>query len=320
MLIRRTLKLAIILSALALTAAPNDARAQRGEQESNPFAMGQDEEETKAIWSYDEKYRPEAFKKAPRGQTLLSNSQFTMHFARTESASPDEATLRFSQPSATSGCADIVMAPPEIMKQGSMMWVTLGAPMLAIDKSPRYDHDGCAGGSSVVQTDLVLNRSELLADKVKKITFRNDFGMDNYNVQITPSKITLIPESKTLFMANTQIRGRDVLTHWFYPEGTIVLSAPGAEENGETYEQIKSLAMSKGLIPLQSLVKGFGEAATKDKFYFSDPAGNLSTGLDRNKGNVIGTIKKPETFYRANGPEQAFKNINVYAKLPGALE
>ena len=309
-------------SALSLVAllllCPQPASAQ---ERINLLGQGGEEEEAKPFWAYDPAFRPQA-QKSTTSQSLLSNSLFSMHFVRTEGAGPDEATLRFSQPVSASGCVNIHAPRAKITGRGSSLRIELGSPAITLDKSVRYAHIDCKQAPSGVQTDIVLNRKQMYEDGVKRITFQNEFGVDTYNIKLGKNAIAMRPKSRPqLFQPNTQIHNKDPLLHYFYPKNTVILSVPQAKAPGDVYGQVKKLAGQKGLIELQSVVKDFRVLNEDSKnFYFIDQSGMTTADLELGQSNRFGKAVVQETYYGPGGAYEENLAIDIYARLPGALD
>lgn len=308
---------------LALTAlilwTPHTANAQ------GTFDFGQDdeEEEARTIWSYDPKFRPEANK--PSGdatQGLLSNSNFTMHFIQSGEAGPDEAVLRFSQPVSASGCVTVIPPTIEVMDMGIIRRVIIGTPAIVLDKSVRYAHIDCRQVPNTVQADVVLNRADLLENKVRRISFRNDFGIEDYDLELGEHTLALRAKTRpALFTPNPQIKHKDPLVHYFYPEGTVVLSVPQTNAPQDIYEQVKKLASQRGLIELTSVVKDFRVLNEDSKnFYFVDQSGITTAELTAGQSNRFGKVIVQETYEGPNGEYAEDLALDIYARLPGALD
>lgn len=267
---------------------------------------------------YDEKYRPLADADKQNNQKIFSNSSFSINLARGAGNNP---VLRISQPVSASGCFNISMPKPETSFQGPMLWVNVGAPTITIDKTVRYAHIDCPQAPQAVQSDVVLNRDRLIENKVRRMTLKNDFGIDNYTVNLTDSKLELIPQSSTLFKPNRQIKNKNPLVFWFYPENTVVLNVPQAKANDMISDDLNKLASAKGLINLSSVVKDFPQNDTPDKsFYFVDPSGITTKSLSEGGSIHFGEVKTFETFYGPDGAYEQPKALAVFAKLPGQTD
>ena len=317
---RQTNSLKLLLLTACIIFVANPAQAQ-GLDGFNFPTQGEEEEE-KVIWSYDKKYRPEANKLPEDPQTLLSNSEFTMHFVRSNDAGPDEAVLRFSQPVSTTGCVTVIPPTIEKMNMGVILRVTIGTPAITLDKSVRYAHIDCRQAPNNVESDVVLNRKEIAENGIRRIQFRNDFGIEDYDIELGENMLALRAKSKpALFKPNTQIRHKDPMVHYFYPKDTVVLSVPQARSVQEVEDQIKGIATQRGLIPLKSVVKDFRVLdKSRKNFYFVDQSGTTTANLEPGQSNRFGKAVIKETYFGPSGEYTEDLAIDIFARLPGTLD
>src|ERR1044072_7047713 len=112
---------------------------------------------------------------------------------------------------------------------------------------------------------------------------------------MTAKRIRLMPSSmqRTAPMFKPVKFGSIVtpLTHWFYPEGTVILYVPGAKEGVDTKEAVWTMAKSESLQPIQDEFIDFKPPQADPRFYyFSDRKGTLSKNAGIASGVVAGTI------------------------------
>ncbi|HEY8192184.1 MAG TPA: hypothetical protein VIG74_07145, partial [Alphaproteobacteria bacterium] len=108
---------------------------------------------------------------------------------------------------------------------------------------------------------------------------------------------------------------KDSMKLWFYPEGTVMLYAPGTDvANPQLPEKIYALATARGLIPLEEIYPDFKSPLVKNDFYYYvDKTGNTGEG-------TFGTVNVDHTVYGLKADYPTYREIPVMAKLPGEME
>ena len=294
--------------------------------QAQDVTKSEDKDDGKVIWNYDNKYNPDAMKKAKGKDALLPNSSFSINFVRLPGLKPGEVALRFTQPLATNGCIkDIQMPEPTIFAAGPNMWITVGLPVIELDKSVRYAHYGCRQGQNIVQADAIINRDKLINNRVKYITLKNAFGIDKYNVDVGQYKIALTPQTSVLFKQNEHIKNKDPLEYVFYPENALIVYVPLSDDRiydqKDLMKEVKRLTIFQGLRPLKSVVKDFTNPNDDPSlFYYIDPSGEISGSIQGDELLMLGHIIVGETFYGPNGTYEKPRQLDVFARRPGLLD
>lgn len=278
------------------------------------------------INSYDPKYRPLQFPPDdPRIKRVFSRTGYTLHFVRPATVSPKEAVLRLSQPALISGCYTVANPEPEIIVNGPVMAIKIDAPKVAMIEPPRNaPHYQCPRASQAAFVDIALDPKQLESQGIKYLRFSNTFGQDRYKIEGHDSYLELVPETDMLFKANPHIQKLEPLRHWFYPENTVIFSAPTAV-NDDVSDQIRDYAVRRGLAPLETKMKGFTQPAYQpnadtNTLYFYDEDGRFASQLLTNQTTPIGKINQDGRWYGNTGPSTVRRQIQVVAKRPGFLE
>ena len=328
----------LALTALLLTAAlaPLTAVAQtNSKSKSNSgssttiqdygqqFLYGQSNEDeaqenqAQKVWQYSGKYNqkpvnPDDDSKQVR---ILPHGTQYIYFVRTPEEKSGEATLRLVTPVSVNGCMTMIPPTVTVRRGGRMMAFKIQDGDVALDKSVRYAHYQCHQGANVAHADIKLNRAELMENNIKSVTFQTGGGaMDTYNVEWSGERLNLVPKNAVAFRPFERSGRLDPLSHYFYPESTIVLYAPSASKNADFSEAIKNLATSKGLVPVSS------SGADAKGAYFTDPQDILASSLAFGANAYVGTIHVPEKFHGPDGVQEREKPMDVYARRPGALD
>lgn len=275
------------------------------------------------INKYDPKYRPLAYGKdnIPEDSFFFHKADYTISFIRPDGLKPGEAGLRITQPVSVNGCGNVTVPPVRQEQDGPVYWITVGLPQVAVDKSVRYAHYACKVGSKFADTDVILNRDELMAKGTRRIGLKNDLGSETYTLESASDYMRLLYKKNVIFRPDQRNQARDPLTFWFYPENTVILSVPGSEKLPGVEDSIKALAREKGLRPLEETLKNFeGALKNGDLFYFTDTQGNLVSTLKPDAQVLLGTITIEEPWNGPNGPTSRAKTLDVTVRRPGLWE
>ena len=133
------------------------------------------------------------------------------------------------------------------------------------------------------------------------------------------NRIELEAQSAGIFKPyKTQTR-KTPLTHWFYPEGTLILEAPAAQE--DVSAQLTALSLAKGFTEIETRLDGFEPAFKKpNTLYVIDETMAVASGIEPGIQKAIGTVDISETLLGPDGPYDVPKKIDVLARIPGSVE
>lgn len=173
--------------------------------------------------------------------------------------------------------------------------------------------------------DVILDRDDLTAKSIKFLKLKVGQVTDTFDVDINQQRIRLKPNKmmqrtpprfKTFALSNI----RAPLTHWFYPEGTVILYVPDAKGQNVT-DQVITMAKSKGLEPINDAWPDFrSPLVNQDQWYFIDKKGAVAKSPDIIQGTVAGTVQITQTIYGLEKDEQQTKDIPVFARAPNSYE
>lgn len=269
------------------------------------------------VWQYSGKYNQKPVnpdEDSKKVRILPQGTQF-IYFVRTPEEKSNEATLRLVTPVSVNGCMNMIPPTVTVRHGAGMMAFKIQDGDVALDKSVRYAHYQCHQGANVAQADIKLNRAELMENNIKSLTFQTDGGaMDRYDVEWSGERLSLIPKNAVAFKPFEGSGRFDPLSHYFYPDSTIVLYAPSASKNADLSGPISNLATSKGLVPVAA------PGSNAKAAYFTDPQDILASSLAFGANAYVGTITVPEKFQGPDGVQEREKPLDVYARRPGALD
>jgi hypothetical protein len=285
------------------------------------FGQEQQEEGPGIVNQYSSKYKKD-FKDPNTKElpALLPTFEYTINFIRVPGSS-GQVVMRMMMPLALSGC--VKMKHPVITIRETPPLISLRATSLEleIDKSVRYAHFQCDVRSQYAYFDLPLDRDNLLEKNIRKINVRSDAGhFRNIDLDVNENRlIAMISGNQT--KAGMIPGAGGMTTFWFFPENTIVLSA-GEKLDTAARTELKSRARGAGLVPVEEQIVDFKPDPVKTNIaYFIDPTGRWKDQIsDAGKPVAFGTIAASETFFGPNGQYQQPRNIQVFARVPGANE
>lgn len=240
--------------------------------------------------------------------------------------------LRLIPREGTTGCVKFSKIPSTVDFKEDAVDITLEdfrVDSRRLTLAPEYN---CDLHPKNPTADIILDRDDLTAKGIKflrlKISHPGDkVGMtaDTYDIDINKQRIRLKPDK---LMQRTTLRFnpyqlsniRTPLTHWFYPEGTVILYVPGAKDPNIA-DQVISMAKAKGLEPINDEWPDFySPLASNDQWFFIDKKGAVTKNADINEGTVAGTVQISETIYGLEKDEKRTKDIPVFARKPNSYE
>ncbi len=314
---------------LAFSAAP--AHAQQDDGGFN-FPYGQSEEEDKDappfVNQYSKKYKnppkaaaPAPDSEEPQQQSLLPRGVMYMYFVRTGEERPGDATLRMLYPMSVTGCMNVLQPIVTGRRVGTSMLYKFQDADIALDRTARYAQFDCKNVSGYASTDLTLNRLGYRNNGIKQIVFEGDYGSDTYLVEVSETKISLLPKTMRSFKPFDTSGKADPLAYNFYPDNTVVLAAPAAKPDAPVAEALQAFADAHGLVDLKI---DYPELALPLKngasAYFIDQKGEIGGVLEAGKSVKVGDIVIPVDYTGPEGTYQRDRNYPVFARKPGFLD
>ena len=212
-----------------------------------------------------------------------------------------EALLRLSTLANVTGCATVRPLRHDVEITNHYLDVIVKGYSIDFSGAPNNPNN-CKKGSQYSTADIPLDRKLIEDNGIEQIRLVLDRGLgsDYYTVTLGKDFLELTPSSQKIFKpGKAPSNGQLMLSHWYYPENTLILSAP---RPGEPQASITGdFARAHGLMPLETLMPGFtppsGQAA---RYYYVDGSGALAA-------------KVPGTDNVAVGD-------GIYARRPGLYE
>jgi len=221
-----------------------------------------------------------------------------------------------------SSCAKYGKMADQLEFKEGFVEINIGDYTVDMRDLPQYAHYQCDTKPQQPYTDIVLNKDLLRDKKIERIRFRKPSGIESYKVTINDSFILLTPEvgkSSTCLGCKPakNANSSNPLRFWFYPEGTVILSADNAGKDLVLSEQIKTLAESRGLVPLTSVMPHHvPPRSTQDALYFIDKKGEFSEA----KGELLDYVQVDTMKFGLEADEPAKKDVGVFIRKPGQYD
>jgi hypothetical protein len=164
---------------------------------------------------------------------------------------------------------------------------------------------------------MVLSRKDLQARGTQEIRFTTEVASDNYKVILSDTHIELIPRSMVIFKAQP-LGGplKDRIIYTFASSKMVALQVPMSGSGENLYEEIRSLAYSRGLVPANN-----GEVAWNGNgratYYFYDDSGLVISRITDGGYTQLGTIEVNRPYDGPEGRSETPVPLTVFATRPG---
>lgn len=260
------------------------------------------------------------------GQFQRQPRNITIALTRRHDLQPDQFVLRMSTQHPISGCPRASGLQHQVRFHGPYMDVNVmdfSLDMHNLPEAPQYD---CPMSYQYPSAEIVLSRELLEHNRTSQIRFQSGDQTNYYDVRMNNQMVQLARAEETLpdrlIYRPMQVESVDnTLRHWFYPEGTLILSVPGAAPESNLRPALDRLARNHGLVPLESVLPGFrSPLLIPHSHYYVDKNGTVSNmqGIDR--GAPLGELTVETQIYGLAGDEYVQRRLPVSARLPGTFE
>jgi len=201
--------------------------------------------------------------------------------------------------------------------------ITIDDYTVDLRDAPRNPHYECEQTYQIPQAEIILSRDELAAKNTQQIHFETGTPYENFDIELLEYKVRLIPSAPSqIYKALKLSHVVNTLTHWFYPEGTIILYLPEASsDNKKLEEAIADVAEKHGLVPLTSIYPDFrSPISTPYHYYYVDQIGKTVSKIEKTGDGYLDKIHIGIISYELEEDVPALKEMVVYAKKPGMYE
>lgn len=265
--------------------------------------------------SSGEPFTSKYFKRTP--------SSVSMSFQRRDDLPTGFFVLHITASEEISSCAKYGKMADQLEFKEKFLEINIGDYTVDMRDLPQYAHYQCDTKPQQPYTDIVLNKDLLRDKKIERLRLRKPSGIESYKVTINDNFILLTPEVTNKPTACLgckpvkNVNSSNPLRFWFYPEGTVILSADNASKDLVLSEQIKTLADSRGLVPLTSVMPHHvPPRSTKDALYFIDKKGQFGEA----KGELLDYVQVDTMKFGLEADEPAKKDVGVFIRKPGQYD
>lgn len=212
-----------------------------------------------------------------------------------------EAFLRLRTPVGASGCPRMSELKYKAETDAPVFYVTVEKYTLDFSSVSRNIYK-CDTSNQYAIADIPLDRKLIEDNKLEKIRFSLDkgAGTDNYKIIMGKNSLSLLAETEEIFeAAKMPSGGEPALFHWYYPQNTLVLTAPLVPE-AQQDQAISDFAAVRGLTKLETLMPEFVMPSGRaHRHYYVDGAGKLITMVPNHDNVAVSdtiSARRPGTF------------------------
>lgn len=206
--------------------------------------------------------------------------------------------------------------------------------MRNLTKAPHYD---CYQGIKNPSAKIVLDRDDIIDRGLEKVVFKTGRRGEEYDIKINDQFVRLMPAQRRASgspltkqaapaprrFENLSISGvKNSLIHWFYPEGTMILTIPDAKPDQDTAAAMVDFMRKNNLTPIEDILPDFRQPTTTTQVYYVvDKKGTFAHQPQMKSGGmVIGAVEVEDTLYGLHHDYAAGEALTVMARLPGAYD
>ncbi|MCB9989486.1 MAG: hypothetical protein H6868_09190 [Rhodospirillales bacterium] len=236
---------------------------------------------------------------------------------------PGQFILKLAALNAMNGCPKIGPISYTSEFKDIFLDIKIGDYQVDMADLPAAPHYGCNQEQSQPTASIVLSRDMLKENNTKTIRFDSGYSIEYYDVLLTDDAITLRRADKEYLLPSRIEEARvpakkEPLSLWFYPENTVILYAPKAGKDQDISAQVEKLALSRGLVPLSSVMPDFTSPLIQSNYaYYVDKSGRFSKNKD---GGLLGKIEMPVEIYGLEQNYIKMKDLEIFARRPGLYE
>ena len=239
--------------------------------------------------------------------SLFPRNFYTIEFFNTPYISESHFTMRLASYGEVSGCAGMSDGAVEARRVNDSIKLKVTDSEIELDDVPRYSNYDCKIKRNKSFFDISLDRDYMIRQNIKKIALTSEkYGeFLTADVTIDRHKITMSPHKAHM------------VTFWFFPSDSIALHAPGAQQDRDIRDIIRSYGVAHGLVPMEKILDGFELPHAGDYVLFTDPGRRMTERLE-GAGSPVNTghITPVRTVYTATGPREEFYSLAIYAARP----
>jgi hypothetical protein len=174
--------------------------------------------------------------------------------------------------------------------------------------------------------DVVLDRDDLIKNNVNTVRLQMGRGIDIYDLSVNEERAIMTPSASTSGITSSSAAQNipdviNAMTHWFYPENTLILWVPNADPKENLQPKLDEMADKMGLVPLDSIYPDFqSPLLSKNFYYYVDKKGGTAAKIAAGKPESIGTVTLLKSRYGLVADETVEDEAIVFARRPDIYE
>ncbi len=270
-------------------------------------------------------YAADLAAKETRSRFVPANSaQTKLSFVRMPHMALGQIILRAAFAVSTSGCAKFEMPSHQTKIEGNILNIYMNSPTLVSTGMPSHPEYECGGSAQQPYSDIVLSKWLFTENNITKIAIQDlEYGLrKDFIVNLTASYIEIYPASEhdanmAVFQPQSLTYNTTPLKFWFYPQNTVILYVPMANDKDDLSTAITAIADKNGWKPLIQSLPSFRSPITNPNYFYYTTNGDIDVSESAAK---IGTIQTTETVYGLIGDEMETKTLDVFMKSPSLYE
>jgi hypothetical protein len=290
----------IATSLLLLSFSPALSQAQtflNNENTGQSTNSEEEEEGTGFVNQYDPKYR-NMTSSQNAGMMFMLGGYFTPYLSRHPEDSRGMLNLEMRDNAHIGSCVDRKVPEITVEQRDKALDITIKDTLLVLERDSKECNNPEYPGLTIP-----LDTRQLRADNVEEINIKGVDGTAKFKVLIDDTK----------FIMTDKADEENILTHTFFNEKTVILSAPSGRSLPEIEDKITALGYKHGFIKIDY------EGKNGD-FYFTDEGNLLAHNSDQKNNIKLDTIQIDDIFHGANGPYTVKRNVDVFARRPGQYD
>lgn len=239
---------------------------------------------------------------------------------------PGQFVLHLSLPDALNGCPKVSDFSHEARFHDIYLDVEIkdyAIDMRNLTSAPHYD---CDQRQRYPTADIILDTNDLARRGIRQIRLRRGYFTDYFDIEMNDRYVRLQPSDTEIpdYMRYRQQKiynVKNTLNRWFYPDNTVILYVPDADDDQYIKTSLDTLARQHGMEPLENIYKGFTSPLVLPHFYYYvDKTKTLTKGNTIPDGVAIGTVMADKKTYGLYGDDIIQEDLAVFAKTPGIYE
>ena len=165
---------------------------------------------------------------------------------------------------------------------------------------------------------MVLSKKDLEQKGTQEIRFSTEVASDNYRIIMDGGQMQLVPRSMVIFKAKP-LGGplKDRIIYAFANSKMVALQVPMSQAGEDLSHEIRSLAYSRGLAPVDLDAKPSWNENGRASYYFYDDGGLVTSRLDPEGYVTLGTIEVSRPMDGPEGRTETPVPLTVFATRPG---